>query len=47
MKILCVGDIHAKPQIIYAVAKLVKDYDRVIFLGDYLDPYGFEEISEA
>jgi hypothetical protein len=40
MKILCVGDIHAKPQIVYAVAKLVKDYDRVIFLGDYADDWG-------
>ena len=40
MKILCVGDIHAKPQIVYEVAKLVKDYDRVIFLGDYVDDWG-------
>ena len=47
MKILCVGDIHAKPQVVYAVAKLVKDYDRVIFLGDYVDDWGADPEMSA
>ena len=40
MKILAVGDIHAKPWIVHAVEPLVKDYDKVIFLGDYVDDWG-------
>lgn len=37
MKILCVGDIHAKPWVVHAVEALKDDYDRIIFLGDYVD----------
>lgn len=40
MKILCVGDIHAKPWIVHAVEMLKDDYDRIIFLGDYVDDWG-------
>lgn len=40
MKILCVGDIHAKPWVVHAVALLADDYDRIIFLGDYVDDWG-------
>ena len=47
MKILCVGDIHAKPWVVYAIAKLVKDYDRVIFLGDYVDDWGVDPEMSA
>ena len=27
--------------------KCVNDFDRIIFLGDYFDPYDFENISVA
>lgn len=40
MKILCVGDIHAKPWVVHAVELLKDDYDRIIFLGDYVDDWG-------
>lgn len=40
MKILCVGDIHAKPWVVHAVSLIVDDYDEVIFLGDYVDDWG-------
>lgn len=44
MKILVLPDIHGrtfwkKP------CENIEDYDKVIFLGDYLDPYDFEGIS--
>lgn len=44
MKILVLPDIHGrtfwkKP------CENIEDYDKVIFLGDYLDPYDFERIS--
>lgn len=39
MKVLCVGDIHAKPWVVHAVEKLKDDYDRIIFLGDYVDDW--------
>lgn len=38
-KILAIGDIHTKIWIIEKVAKLVNDYDRVIFCGDYADDF--------
>ena len=44
MKILCVGDIHAKPWVVHAVSTLLDDYDRVIFLGDYVDDWGADPL---
>jgi len=38
-KILVVGDIHTKIWIIEKVAKVIDDYDRVIFCGDYADDF--------
>ncbi|MCM1323282.1 MAG: metallophosphoesterase [Acetobacter sp.] len=41
MKILCVGDIHAKTWIIPSVQRLFESesFDKVVFLGDYLDDW--------
>ncbi|MGI9027882.1 MAG: metallophosphoesterase [Candidatus Saccharimonadales bacterium] len=38
-KILAIGDIHTKIWIIEKVAKAIKDYDQVIFCGDYADDF--------
>ncbi len=38
-KILAVGDIHTKIWIIEKVAKVIDDYDKVIFCGDYADDF--------
>ena len=38
-RILVVGDIHAKIWIIEKVAKVIEDYDKVIFCGDYADDF--------
>ena len=40
MKVLAVGDIHTKLWIIEEVEKLVEEYDRVVFVGDYADDWG-------
>lgn len=40
MRVLAVGDIHTKQWIIDRVEKLLPDYDRVIFVGDYADDWG-------
>ena len=45
MKNLIIPDIHGRSFWKSACAN-IDDYDKVIFLGDYLDPYGFEGISE-
>lgn len=37
MKILAVGDLHTKTWIIDEVAKLVNNYDAIVFVGDYAD----------
>jgi Calcineurin-like phosphoesterase len=39
-KILAIGDIHTKTWIIEKVIKLVNDYDKVVFCGDYADDFG-------
>lgn len=39
MKILVCGDLHTKVHILDKVAEKVKDYDRIIFLGDYVDEW--------
>ncbi len=38
-KILAIGDIHTKTWIIDKVAKLINNYDRVVFCGDYADDF--------
>ena len=38
-KMLAIGDIHAKIWIIEKVAKVIHDYDNVIFCGDYADDF--------
>lgn len=40
MKVLAVGDIHQKSWILNKVDKLVKDYDKIVFVGDYADDFG-------
>lgn len=43
-KILIVPDVHGR--VFWRKAKeLINDVDKVIFLGDYLDPYPYEEIT--
>ena len=39
MKILFVGDLHAKYDILEKVKELSKTYDKVVFLGDYVDDW--------
>lgn len=39
-KILAIGDIHTKIWIIEKVAKVIGDYDKVVFCGDYADDFG-------
>ncbi len=38
-KILAIGDIHAKIWIIEKVAKVINNYDKVVFCGDYADDF--------
>lgn len=38
-KVLAIGDIHTKIWIIEKVAKVIKDYDKLIFCGDYADDF--------
>lgn len=40
MKVLAVGDVHQKPWIVNRVEKIAKNYDKVVFCGDYLDNWG-------
>ena len=42
--ILVCGDIHGR-KFWKEPCKNIENYDKVVFLGDYLDPYGFEFIS--
>lgn len=44
MKILCVPDVHGRKFWRKAI-ELIDKVDKIIFLGDYLDPYSYEEIS--
>ena len=44
MNILIIPDVHGRTFWRYAV-NVINDYDKVIFLGDYLDPYPQENIS--
>ena len=45
MKILICGDIHGRTFWKDAVEKHEKECDKIIFLGDYLDPYPWEYIT--
>lgn len=40
MKVLAVGDIHQKAWILDKVEKLIDNYDKVVFIGDYADDFG-------
>lgn len=42
MKVLAVGDIHQKPWILDRVEKIIDDYDKVVFVGDYADDFSAE-----
>ena len=44
-KICVVGDLHTKYHILEKVKKISKNYDKVIFLGDYVDDWN--TVSEA
>lgn len=44
-KILVCGDLHAKYNILEMVKEKAKDFDKVIFLGDYVDDWG--KVPEA
>jgi len=44
MKILVLPDIHGR-DFWREPCQNIEEYDKIVFLGDYLDPYGFEEIS--
>ena len=44
MNILIIPDVHGRT--FWRKAKeLVKQYQKIIFLGDYLDPYSYEGIN--
>lgn len=40
MKTLAIGDIHAKSWIFYEVAEVLDFYDKIVFVGDYVDNWG-------
>lgn len=44
MKILVLPDVHGR-EFWREPCEDIEQYDKVVFLGDYLDPYDFEEIS--
>lgn len=44
---LVVGDLHTKLPILEKVIKMSKDYDKAIFLGDYVDEWGTPAIYSA
>lgn len=44
MKILVLPDIHGR-KFWEEPCKHIEEYDKVIFLGDYMDPYDFEHIT--
>ena len=49
MRVLILPDIHGRSFWKESVEKHLDDCDKIIFLGDYMDPYGYEKIdySEA
>ena len=44
MKLIVLPDVHGR-QFWKSAAEHIDDCDKVLFLGDYFDPYGFEDIS--
>ena len=42
MKIACLGDIHSRPIWKDVVDHIFDDVDKIILLGDYVDPYKYE-----
>lgn len=40
MKTLIVGDLHTKCHILDQIINISKNYDKVVFLGDYVDDWG-------
>ena len=38
-KVLAIGDIHTKIWIVEKVSKVINNYDRIIFCGDYADDF--------
>lgn len=44
-KILAIGDIHTKQWILDLVENVIHKYDRVIFLGDYIDDWEAEPMQ--
>ncbi len=38
-KVLAIGDIHTKIWILDKVSELIKNYDRIVFCGDYADDF--------
>ena len=44
MKILVIPDIHGR-KFWEEQCKHIEDYDKIVFLGDYMDTYDFEHIS--
>lgn len=44
MKIIVNPDVHGR-HFWEESAKLINEMDKIIFLGDYFDPYDFEKIS--
>ena len=43
-KVLVIPDVHGR-RFWKKPCENIDNYDKVIFLGDYLDPYGFEGIT--
>ena len=39
MRILAVGDVHSKFHVLNRIEKVIKDYDAVVFVGDYADDW--------
>lgn len=42
LKILSVGDIHGK-DILYKIIKVADEYDKIIFVGDYVDSFNISD----
>lgn len=45
MKVLAIGDVHAKQWMMYEVAELVDLYDHIVFVGDYADNFNTSPTS--
>lgn len=45
MKVLAVGDTHVKPWIIDKVSNVVSQYDKVVFVGDFVDNWGYGPVE--